>query len=389
MRLRCFLYTALCSGVLSSVALAQQATPAASTKSDKPATPRTGVQLRVESVGTHTKVGDEPTATTQNFQISTARLLASGELSDTVSYQLRLSLRSASGFSTERSSGPDGTLAALDRAWVEHRVAPGLAVRMGRLPIASGSIENDYSSIDVYYYSYQSNLVNRFFPTTTGVDVSYSMGKHTLSLQAFNGFYEGTVDKKGPQHGENISTAVAYRGSIAGGMVRPIVTYDRYSRVRNGKGVERDDKVFYTQIGAGAAVSVAGVDFELEYDTLTKPAFSSYNVDAATKVATKTDNKEVKVATIIGQVAYPIAAINLRPFVKMSNDVEDTDGKDSYKAQRGAIGTEWKPSTAKALRYHAVVVDMKDDAYKYDAAGTSTKTRTHTQQYLVGLVAKM
>ena len=371
-----------------SFSAAAQTTPAPAAAAAAPqVTAKTGVQIRVDSIGTESQKGSAAKVKTQSMQVSTARLGVSGEVGETVAYTLRLSLRSASGFSADRNTA-DGNLSALDRAFIEHRVLPNLSVRFGRMPLVSGSIEVDYSSIDVYGYSFFSDELAKVTPLTTGADVTYRFGTQAITLAAFNGYYD-TIADRGPQRGENLSLGLGYRGALLNGMIKPIVTVNSLSRIRNGVGATRDEKATVTAYAAGAQVSVAGFDIDLEYDAMTKPKYKSFSTNATTNVTTEVTNAEQITTGIVGQVAYSLPNPALRPFVKVSTGKQETDGKDSFESSRNVVGIEFKPGP-KNFRYHVAAVSNYDDAIKFDAtANKSVTTRTNSRQYLVGVTAKM
>lgn len=354
------------AAVLLALALASPAPAQTQSQTEAKPTAKVGVQIRVDSVGKSTKVGDAPAKTSQGFTVTTARLGVTGELAENLTYTLRLNLKSAGGFEASKNT-PDGNLAALDRAFIEHRLAPNLSVKVGRMPLwASGSVEADYSSIDQYIYSYISEEFAKVMPVTTGVDLTYTFGTNAVSFDAVNGFYDGTATTKGQQRGENMSYGLAYRGNIAG-MVRPIVSYNQLSRIRNGEGAQRDDKTNYSAMCVGAQVSAAGADFDLEYDTLKKPEFTSFEVNPAAatdatapKVLEVTNAKE-DTAGIIAQVAYTITAAKLRVIAKTTSETEKVDGEDSYKAAHSALAVEYRPSV-KGIRYHAAMTSAADEA---------------------------
>ncbi len=379
--MRLFVILAGLSAVLSTGALAQDQKPADS----KPLVNKTGFQLRVEATGTTTKDGDLPARSTQAFTVKTARMAMSGDLTDSVSYTLRLDVKNA--LFEKTTAGTDTSIAALDRAYLEHRLCEGVALRIGRIPMNALSLENDYSSMDRYYESLMTTLVAyQYLPLTAGLDLSYTVAGQILSLDVFNGYTDSTTGVTvGRQKGENVSMALAWHGNLAGGIVKPIVSVDRISRVRNGdEGTPvRDQKVNFTAIGVGSEVSLSGADLDLEYDQFVKPKFKFYALDAATHAGVEKTSLDSKLATVVAQLAYNIQAVHLRPFVKFSQDGEKVDGKDTRKYKRGNLGVEFRPST-RPFRYHAVVVSKNDD----DISPTATKT-TKTTQYLVGVAAKL
>jgi hypothetical protein len=351
----------------------------------KPLQNKTGFQLRAESTGTQTKVGDAPERGSQAFTLRTARMILSGDVTESVSYTIRLDVKNA--LYEKACVGADTSICALDRAYLEHRLAEGLALRLGRLPESALSIENDYSSMDRYYESLiTTQVAYQYLPLTTGASLAYTVAAQTFSVELFNGFTDTTTGAAvGKQKGENTSLAVAYRGNLAGGLLKPIVSYDRISRVRNGAEgtAARDQKVNFTAIGAGTQISAAGADVDVEFDQFTKPKFDYYALDAATSAVAKKTALDTKLSSVIAQVAYNIKPVGVRPFLKFSQDNEKTDGKDSKKYKRGNVGVEFRP-TPKPFRYHAVIVQKNDG----DIAGGKTVT-TKTTQYIVGVAAKL
>lgn len=374
--MKLFAVLALCS----STALAQEA---------KPLVNKTGFQLRAESTSTTSQDGDAPARNAQSFNIKTARMVMSGDVTESASYTLRLDVKNA--LFEKSTVGADTSIAALDRAYIEQRLGEGLTVRIGRLPITALSIENDYSSMDRYYESLIDYVLTyQILTITTGASVSYSVAGQTFSFDIFNGFNDTTTGfALARQKGENLSLALAWRGNLAGGMVKPLISYNRISRVRNGDegSTERDEKATFAAFGIGTQVSVAGADIDLEFDQLTKPKFKYFThkdkTDSTPAANTEVTSLESKLSSIITQVAYNVPSLRLRPLVKYSQETEKTDGKDSRKYKRGNIGVEFRPSS-RPLRYHAVVVSKNDE----DISATKTVTKKSTQ-YIVGVAAKI
>ena len=154
--------------------------------------------------------------------------------------------------------------------------------------------------------------------------------------------------------------------------------------MRAGQGASRDDATFYTAVGVGAQLSYARVDVDLEYDTLSRPEFTSHKWDAS-GVAIAIDNKEQKIHTMVGKVAYSFKQEPLRPFMKWSLDQEDVDGHDHFTASRGAVGVEYRPLSQANFRYHAVITHKSDITTQSDR----TKSKTDVHQYIVGIAAKV
>lgn len=363
----------------SGLATAQTETKAAATYP----TAKPGFHLRLDSLGTHSKTEDQPTEDKQTFNIRTARISLTGELMEGVAYYLRLDMRNA--FYTSEFQGQDSAIGALDRAYIEQKICDNFLMHFGRLPFFALSVENDYSSIDVYFTSYLNDYMNKtILPINAGFDAVASMAGHSLTFQAANGYQESTVAaEKGSQKGENINTSIGYRGNIANGMVKPIVTYSRFSRIRAGTEPNRDDKVNFTSYGVGSQFTFGEADIDLEYDGYNKPSYTSYKIDSTTKASTKVNNLEMKFTSIVGQVAYRVTDMKLRPFVKATSDLVKTDGETSLKSSRQGLGIEYRP-TAKVFRYHAVAVNMNDETIK-----ANVSTKTNTKQFIVGLAAKI
>jgi len=343
---------------------------------------KTGVQLRVDGVGLHKRAGDSAPTDSQSLVIRNARILVTGDLSEAISYTLRLDVKNAL-YSSE-NVGQDTSIAALDRAYVEQHFLPWLALKVGRMPLMSGAIESDYSSMDRYYESYFVELVSyQVAPITTGIDLSATTSAHTFSLQVFNGVQETTGVNKGLQQAADLSTAVGYRGSLFGGMIKPIVSYNQFVRIRGGKGSERDDTTMFRAGGVGAQFSVAGADLDLEYDVFRKPGFRFYTWDGA-GVARAIDNPQDELRTVVTQLAYFDSQTHLRPFVKWSQDRNKMAGEERRNYVRYAYGVEYRP-LPKGFRYHAVVVDQQDS----DRLTNASRVTTASRKYILGLAAKI
>jgi len=343
---------------------------------------KAGVQLRVEGVAVHKRAGDAAATDSQSLVVRTARILVTGDLSEAISYTLRLDVKNA--LYSSDNVGQDTSIAALDRAYIEQNLLPWLSLKVGRMPLMSGAIESDYSSMDRYYESYFVELVSyQVAPITTGIDLSATIATHTFSLQVFNGVQETTGVNKGLQQAADLSTVVGYRGSLIGGMIKPIVTYDQFVRIRGGKGSQRDDTTTFRAGGVGAQFSIVGVDLDLEYDVFKKPGFRFYTWDGA-GVAKAVDNPKDELRTVVTQLAYNDKPTHLRPFVKWSQDLSTVAGEERRNYVRYAYGVEYRP-WAKGFRYHAVAVDQQDS----DRLTTAGRVTTATRKYILGLAAKI
>ena len=365
-------------------------TTAAAAEEFKPVI-RPGFQLRVDGNSVETdKAGKDSIAT--GFAIYRARMAVGGDLDENLSFFVRYDVMYP--YSSRGDINSDGAVGNLERAYLEHRPLPGLTLRFGRFPFMAGAIEWDYSSMDQYSPSHYSDLINfPVFVATSGVDATYKLGPQSLTLQVLNGvpgltdLHSGAAVPKadaGKQHGENLTTAVGFRGNYLDGVVKPIVSYDRFSRVRNGDGAEHDERATYTSIGAGVQVSAFHFDLDLESDTFAVPAFQYYTWDATTNAATKIDAKKDVLQSYVGQLAFNATELRLRPFVKVSSEVESVDGKQAATWKRDALGVEYRPLAYKAFRYHAVLVDKRDTD-----ESVPVKVRTNVRQYILGVAAKI
>ncbi len=341
---------------------------------------KVGFNLRLDAFSEAVDTAGKKTQQ-QSFRATTARVIVGGKVGADVGFLLRLDVKSPR-YGAEQA-GQDGAIAALDRAYIEHTLAEGLNLRLGRMPLFYGSLENDYSSMDAYYASAFIEAMGKLTPFTSGADLSYNVAGQTVTLQVFNGLQETVGTHKGLQKGENLSTAIGYRGRLFGGIVKPIVSYTMISRIRGGEGAMRDDAVTYRAGGLGTQISAAGFDFDVEYDRLLKPGFTSHTWDAKDAVTT-VENTENRMDTYVTQLAYNAAGGKARPFVKFSRDTETQAGDEILVAHRNAVGAEYRPGP-KGFRYHAVVVDKHDDR----TAATGVKTRTNVRQYILGVAAKI
>src|SRR4051812_9109500 len=90
---------------LATVAVALLAVPAQAQEKEKPAQLRTGFQLRLDGLNTRTEVTSQPAVESQGFVVKTARFILTGDLSEDLSYTLRLNGKDA--FYTGDTKGPD------------------------------------------------------------------------------------------------------------------------------------------------------------------------------------------------------------------------------------------------------------------------------------------
>ena len=344
---------------------------------------KAGFQLRIDGVSGETKREGEPSREPGALVVKTARMSVSGDLSNTLSYFIRLD--AAAPLYTTNYVGPDGSVAALERAYFTQKWRDWLVMRLGRIPTVAGSIELDYSSMDQYVNSFLlDQYVTHIFPTMTGLEFAATSGAHTLTLQLVDGIQEETGERRGTQTGDDMTMAVGYRAKLWDGHVKPILTWDHAGRVRAGDGASRDEKVFYTATGIGAQFSYAHADVDLEYDTLSRPAFISHKWDAAGAVTT-IDNKAQRVATMVGQVAYTFDEERWRPFVKWSKDREKLDGSEHLIAVRRAAGIEYHPLAPLNLRYHAVIAKKEETMTR----AAQRHSSWNSWQYIVGMAAKI
>ena len=366
----------LVSTVVSTGAFAQ---------ADKPATltAKPGFQLRIDSLGVHKTVDDAPTTDSQTFDVKTARFGLTGDLGEGISYTLRLDMKNA--FFGSETVGADRSIAALDRAYLEHKVCEGVSFRLGRMPFFSLSIENDYSSIDQYFYSYTSDYVGRYLtPINAGADLTATMAGQSIVLQAANGLQEGTAkEDKGTQKGENVNLALGYRGNLANGMVKPIISYNRFSRIRGGTEPNRDDKVNITAYGIGSQFTFAQADLDLEYDAVNRPTYLYFATDSVKKTTSRLQNLETKFTSFVAQIAYRATELKLRPWIKYASDVVKQDGETVVKSARSGLGAEYRP-VGKNFRYHVAYLNGQDQDIT-----AATTVKTTTVQYILGAAAKM
>jgi hypothetical protein len=211
----------------------------------------------------------------------------------------------------------DGSLKMLEEMWLTHTLANKmLTLQIGKQLPNAGSVENIiYTDFDHYLKSDFSKYLPDY---TVGVTAKLNMGEHTLALQALQGVQtEGKVatDEKGSDGG--ITTTLAYMGNIAGGMVKPVISFAmvRYAQDNEEVGgtVYDHDKKGATIFGIGTQMNVADIGVDVEYDT--------YTADKV-KVAGNTADKAESGNAIILGAKYNIAAIGLAPWVKMTKETK-------------------------------------------------------------------
>ena len=76
---------------------------------------KAGFQLRLDAVNSASKPDDRPTREQQGLIVKTARMAVFGDLTETLSYFIRLD--AAAPLYTPNYVGPDGSVAALERAY--------------------------------------------------------------------------------------------------------------------------------------------------------------------------------------------------------------------------------------------------------------------------------
>jgi hypothetical protein len=344
-----------------------------------------GFQLRLDYLQNHGETDNVPNDNAA-MTIFTGRMSVAGDLTERVSYLIRMDVKTPFLY-TQNFNGQDTGIGALERAFIDDRVTPWLKVRVGRQPFMAGAIDFDYSSMDLYMLSWIYQRINfQAAPAADGIDLSFKVGTGTLQVQAVNGVQEGTGATKGVQKAGDNSYAVGYRGTLLGGVLKPILSYDQFNRIRNGAGATVDDKVAYTAWAAGAQISYAHADLDLEYDTFDAPAFKAYVFDANGK-GIEADRQAEKIRTPVAQLAYNATNLHLRPFVKGMHDVATIGGEASKDWTQCAGGVELRPE-GNVYRYHAVIINQH---LENSAAGVSGVTRvtTNNRQYIVGMAAKI
>jgi Phosphate-selective porin O and P len=365
--MRLFAALAIASLLVGSVGWAQEK------KEEKKLEPfKFGLNLRADYSSSNSKVGDAPATIEQKFVINAARVIFQGDVDDKMSYFVRLNAKGG-----HDETAVDGSVESLERAYVDYKPMGMLTMRVGKYKVLTGSVERVlYDSMDYYHKSYLRTYVDGLVGNGTGVEMTGNFGDHKVLLQVANGLPvdadEG--ETQGKPKGENNTLSVIYRGDIAK-MVKPVVSYSKINRIRNGSGAARDEKASYTAYGLGAQIAAAGAVIDLEYDIFQTPEFKTFEMNETTNAIVETTNAKNDIKSMVFGVGYDIKAVKVKPLLKYSTDEHKVDSEKAKSQTATTLAVEWRPGE-KNVRYHAAYV-MKDDT-KVVTGKDDVKTKTTT-----------
>jgi hypothetical protein len=135
----------------------------------KPLPVKVGFQLRIDATNEKVEETDKDDVKTQKFVVNRAKLIFSGDLTPRISYTLLLH---ASSQALHGTSGPDGSMDALQVAYFDIKAFEGLQFKVGKILNTVLSVENDYSGMDEYYYSLLNNRLYETSVSMAGLPVS-------------------------------------------------------------------------------------------------------------------------------------------------------------------------------------------------------------------------
>ena len=280
------------------------------------------------------------------------------------------SAATASGCS-RATSDVDNANSVLVEASLTHMPTKMLAIKIGRIGVNAGGIENNfYSPFDTYMTSYFGNLTE-LGQVGTGIEVGVTpMEGHTVKIQVLNGLQGSPAAEKA---GGNMTTGITYQGDVAG-MMKPYVSVyqHRYTKSKYNNPAVPGAQTQYDPNNAmsysiGAQFLVADLVIDGEYDAVswvkTKSVINGNTGDDGSK------NQNYSGGIV--QVAYKLPSLGLRPWLKLTNE-NHKKGRDSGTCVLAAstcdiaymsygVGAEW--FAEKNLNYH----------FAYTVANTTTK----------------
>ncbi len=335
-------------------------------------------KVRVDSVSakTDTKLNaGTQTDTEDGFKLAMARLYLLGAANEgRTRYTLNIDplkisdvakssvANVASG--SKATSDVDGANTVLAEASLTHMPMKMLAIKLGRMGVNAGGVENNfYGPFDTYLGSYHSNLAE-ISQAATGAELAVMpMEGHTIKIQVLNGLQGSPAAEKA---GGSMTTGLAYQGDVAG-MMKPYVSVyqHRYTKAKYAT-AKAGTETLYDQNNAmsysvGAQFMVADLTIDGEYNGInwakTKTVVNGNSVDDPNA---KTSNYSGGII----QVAYKVPSVGLRPWLKLTNETHkkgavNNVGDIAYMSY--GIGAEW--FVEKNLNYHVA----------YTSANTTTK----------------
>lgn len=309
---------------------------------------------------------DADSTTDMKFTLDVAKLYVRGKYNDKLSYTLRLN----------QLKGDDGDLVKADRIQLHYKINDTFSLTMGRMWVLMGTIEQDYSTLDIFHFSETYQPVD----TADGVQFEIAHGDHWFGFQVLNADTRDCAGDAGltQQEKDNFIMTAYWSGSFANGMVKPIVSYGMFPTIGCKSATLKDDNKVETNIAAGVRFNAAGAELDVDYVLNTMP---KYDQVAASTDAAKTEVKKEEKQAMIFQVRYNFANPKIVPFIKYSMDTFKTGGDKMVEYNRFSAGASYFPITDSSFRYF-LAYRADETVLSKDATGTKEESGKQSFIYL-------
>lgn len=326
------------------------------------------VQGRFDYKRLETKTTTAATATTTStskdssgeYEVNLARVLTSGKINDSLTFDMELDLKQASGTNANGGALND----FVDSMVLTKKIGESFSVKLGKQDPLLGGFEWAQADSDVYA---ASTFYTDGAPNSVGLSAHYSLLGNTLSLVHLetatnSGTSNSTTDKK--------VTGALLAGSYMDGMIGT-----RFSHHQVGAAAGRTD---LTGLGLQFVKDLFVV--QLDYSMATKK--NQGTNDAAATV-------DAKLNTMVAHVRYNHE--NYKPFVKYIMDksegsyalTNDVAGAESERIVIEA-GLEYSPNKDEDMRYHLVYL-MAETKQKTGTTGTTARGKIENDTILAGV----
>jgi hypothetical protein len=321
-----------------------------------------GPEFRTDLVFNNSDLDDDedPNDETKSteFRIARARVNFRTKLNDTTSFRARVRFNRSF-----QSNGYDNTSSGLQYWYITRQLGESVSLTVGKQFAYIGSIENDYSGMDVYQYS-QGPVPAAY---EVGATLSFDVAGQTIAGQLLNS----------PEHQDNqtigsMAKTIAWYGDFDFGAVKlsPIVTLGLFpSEKQETGGLEETDAYTTSNFSYGTRVFLMNkvLQFDIEGRNVTTPEYDETDDTGA-------DNEVLENTwdTIVYAVYFNHEMI--RPFFKGYQDDHDNDGDDVADYSGQSFGVEFFPDRngKKTYRVHAVYTTDTVDPDAGDEVTTST-----------------
>ncbi len=317
---------------------------------------------------TTTKATNTTTATSEDssgeYEVSLARVLAAGKISDSLTFDMELDLKQASG-----STG-GSVKDFVDSMVLTKKFGESFSLKLGKQDPMLAGFEWTIADSDIYSTSsfYANAPLN-----SVGISGHYSFMGQTLSLvhlETTENVPSGTSsqDKK--------VTGALLAGSFLDGMLSTRLSYHKAGRGAAGSTDANDTDL--TAVGLQFDKDM----FLVQLDYLMATDKKNGTNDAAAVV-------DAKLNSLVAHVRYNHE--NYKPFVKY---IKET-GKGSYaltndvqgaETERSVIeaGLEYVPNKSEDMRYH-LVYSTAETKQKTAATGVTAREKTKNDTILAGV----